>query len=363
MGSFYGAYNFLLKEDEPKEGNNLVEKLEEKMADNKEEKSTSGTNKKVSKILDFRVSFLSFDEEDKKVKYYNLDEGGFWVSSFDGSFKKKITSDKFDNLKEVKWSKDKRGAIIKIDDAYYYYMHGKEKNLIKKSNSMSWLNFDQEIIYTFADSKTGKKSLNFANPDGTDWREIGEIKSDNLIMQTVPKSSKSSFWPKADSFSESEMMIVSAGGLDMVKKGDPKYGADYLWSPEGDKFLRSYVSEKGGNNLVLESCGEKEMKCVDLNMPTIAAKCVWLKDGDNIICAQIKNLSQNLVMPNDYFSRKFISEDTFWKINVNSGKKEKIVEDKDMEENVDAIDLIVSSSEDFIFFINRKNDNLFRLAL
>lgn len=357
-GSFYGAYYFFLKEGRSKEVNKT-----ENIIGEKSDKKENGQMKKISKISDFRSFALSLDEEGGKIKYYNLDEKGFWLSSFDGSFKKKLSSDDFVNLKEVLWAKDSKKALLKIDDSYYIYAPGAEKVLIKKSDTMNWLNFDQEIAYTFEDSNTGKKTINVANPDGSGWKEVAELKNANLIMQTIPRSAKTAFWPKADSFVETEMMTLSAGGIDLEKKGDLKYGADYLWSTGGDKFLRSYVMEKGGNNLVLEMCHPKDATCVNLNFPTIVSKCVWLKDDKNIICAQIKNLDKSTVMPNDYWSKKFFSEDLFWKINTENMKKEKIVEEKDMEESIDAINLLLSPNEDFLFFINRRDDKLFRIIL
>ncbi len=360
MGSFYFAYYFLLR-DESERGTLVMETVSDSL--NKDEKSEKKENKKISKILEVQAADLSLDEEGGKLKYYDMVEEGFWLGSFDGSYKKKLSNDGFGNLSEVKWSKEGTEALVKIDDAYYFYVHGKEKMLIKKSKAMDWINFGQEIVYTFEDSQTGKKTLNFSNPLGSNWKEIAEIQDDNLIMQVIPRSSKTAFWPKADAAKETEMTIVGAGGLSMETRGPVKFGSDFLWSPTGDGFVRSYTIQAEGSNLALEKCKGDGTNCTDLNFPTIASKCVWLGDGKNIICAQMKNLTENSVMPNDYFGGKFFAEDVFWKINTETGKKEKLIEEKEMETKVDAKDFILSPNEDFLFFINRYDNSVFRIIL
>lgn len=361
MCSFYFAYKFFLKEE--KVSNNkdsIIKTIEENIVKSEDEKKL----KKVAKIVDSKVSSLYLDKEEGKIRYYNLESGGIWMASFDGSFKKKLASDEFADLKEMKWSEDGKKALIKMEDSYYTYTFEERVKLLKKSKSLSWLNFGEEIIYIFDDAKSGKKAINVANEDGTGWKELSEIKNDNLIMQSIPRSSRTAFWLKPDALLESDMTTVSAGGTSLEKKGDLKYGADYLWSPEGQGFLRSYVSEKGGNDLVLEYCEDRDFKCVNLDFSTVASKCVWFKDGKNLICAKAKDLSGAKILPNDYLDSKFIVDDLFWKINVESGKKEQLAQEKDMEESVDATNLLFSSKEDFVFFIN-KNDGgkLFRISI
>jgi hypothetical protein len=362
VGSFYLAYNFLLKDNGANNKNdNIVQIIEDSMegAEVKSEKKL----KPLAKIIDTETLAISIDKKEGKLLYYNLESKGFWWASFDGSFKKKISNDDLVDLKEINWSENGEKALLKMADSYYLYTFEEREKMIKKSKALSWLNFGEEIVYVFDDLKNGKKTINVANLDGTNWKELSEIKNDNLIMQSVPRSSKTAFWIKPDAFLESDMTVVSAGGMGLEKKGDLKYGVDYLWSPEGDRFLRSYVSEKGGNNLILESCEARDIKCTNLGFPTIASKCAWFNDGKNIACAQIKNLAVAKVMPNDYMEKKIISDDLFWKINIEEGKREKLVEEKDMEESVDATNLIFSPKNDFLFFINRKDNKLFRVEI
>lgn len=361
MCSFYIAYNLLLKDKKDNTKDNVLENIEKVVSDNynKEDRKLG----EMDKIVDTKSDFIFMDAEEGKVRYYNLENGGFWMTSFDGSFKKKIVSDKLDDLKEVKWNKDGKKALLKIGEEYYSYNFDEGKKNIKKSEAMDWLNFGEEITYVFDDQKNKKKTINVSNQDGSNWKEVAEVKGNSFIMQSIPRSSKTAFWVKPDSFFESELGIVSAGGMGIEKIGDLKFGADYLWSPEGNRFLRSYVSEKGGKNLNLEYCDAREGKCSNLNFETLASKCVWMKNNKSIICAEVANLDDVGVMPNDYSEGKFIAKGLFWQIDIEDGKKQKIIEDKDIKYDVDATSLILSPKEDFLFFINKTDKSLFRLKL
>ena len=362
MCSFYFVYKYLLENPGANDKNkiSILEETEDLSLRNKKEDKKLD---KLDKIIDSKVDFIFTDSEEGKIRYYNLDGGGFWMTSFDGSFKKKIVSDNFEDLKEVIWFEDGKKALIKSGDDFYFYTFDEGKNIIKRAKNMNWLNFGEEITYVFEDQKSRKKTLNVANPDGSNWKEISELKDANLKMKSIPRSSKTSFWLNPDSFVESRLNIISAGGVGLEELGDLKYGSDYLWSPEGNRFLRSYVTEKGGKSLILECCQAKEGSCKNLDFPTLASKCVWLKNNKEIICSEIRNLKEANVLPNDHRDKKFISKDFFWKINIESGEKNKIIEDKEVKVDVDARNLILSPKEDFLFFINGADNSLFRLKI
>lgn len=360
--NFFLAYNFLLKNNEDiTDENKLVDKLFE---NKKNIKEAVANPKKIAKIIDEPASFISLDETGGKIKYYDKIANSFWITSFDGSFKNKISDDAFISLSQIDWSDNKKEAILKDGDSFYLYNHIDGARLIKKTKALSWINFKKEVLYTYGDDKTGKRTLNIANPNGSNWREVAIIDDDSMIIKPVPESSKTSFWLKSDSFKESSLNVILAGGGEIEKKGELKFGSDYLWSQGGNKFLRSFVTEKGGNNLVLEVCEYLSNKCTNLNLPTIAPKCVWSKDNLNIFCALPLNIKKDTIMPNDYWANKIFTIDVFWKINTETGKREKIVEEKILEDfNVDATELMLSLNEDFLFFVSKKDSGLFRITL
>lgn len=355
-GIFYVVYNFLLLDESPQKS-----KIQEIVTENKE--SASNNLEKISKIAEGNIKKIFLDESGKKIQYYSDSEKGFLTSFFDGSNKQKLSNDDFSGLKQIIWNQSKKEALLEIDGSYYLYSFGNEKKFIKKSKALNWINFNQKIIYTYEDFGTGKKTLNIANPDGSEWRELTAMDSDDINIVSIPGSAKASFWPKPDSFKESNISIVSVGEVEIDKVGDLKFGADYLWSNDGNKFLRSSVSQKGTSNLILESCEVKTGKCINMNLPTMASKCTWSKNNKNVYCAVPVNVDKNLLMPNDYLNDKFYTKDFFWKVSIENGKKEKLVDEKYAKEDLDASSLLISPNEDFLFFINKRDGSLFRIII
>ncbi|MFA6183881.1 MAG: hypothetical protein WC682_02135 [Parcubacteria group bacterium] len=358
VGGFYFIYNFLLVDNSAKNDSKASQ-----ISDNNSEKSNAPILEKVIKIIDGNIKGLTLDLKGDKIQYYNNNEKGFWLASFDGSIKERLSNDDFGKLDKVVWSNDKKEAILKMGDSFYLYKFGNKEKFIKKTKALSWMNFNQKIVYSYEDYASRKKTLNIANPDGSDWKELAKLESDDIIMSYIPESAKASFWSVPDAFKESNMTIIPFGEGELEKIGEMKFGSDYLWSNDGGKFLRSSVSQKGGNNLNLEVCEVKNNNCTNLNLPTMISKCAWSKNNKSVYCALPKNIDKNSVMPNDYLNNKFSTNDIFWKVNVGSGKKEKVLDEKYIKEELDATNLVISPNEDFLFFINKKNNNLFRIAI
>ncbi|EKE20843.1 MAG: hypothetical protein ACD_7C00461G0003 [uncultured bacterium] len=356
VGSFYIAYNLFLAQDEQSVP---ADKLM------KNDKKTNLTNlDKMVQLVGKGTRGLSLSEDGEKIQYYSSEDRSFWTASFDGkSIKNKLSNDDFNEAEQIIWNKNKKEAILKIKDSFYLYSFGNKEKLIKNSKALNWINFYQKIVYTYEDQASGKKTLNISDPDGSNWKEIAKIEDDKIYISDIPRSAKASFWLQPDAFKESNLTIIPFGEGELEKKGELKFGADYLWSKDGGKFLRSSVSQKGGSNLILEVCDIKTNDCLNLNFPTMVDKCVWTNNNKSVYCAMPVNIENNLVMPNGYLNNKIYTKDLFWKINIESAKKEKIIEEKYIKQDIDATNLLLSPNEDFLFFIDRKSEGLFRILL
>ena len=371
------AYNFVLKKDNI--GKISSEEKSAKISKTTEKENSVNEKKvkpieavgKIELLTNNPVLFPVIDETAKKIKYYDDDQKkGFWEISFDGSFKKKIINENFSSLNVVIWSPDKKQAVLKIAGDFYNYNYGEEPKKIKDSiKYLVWSNLGDKIIYKYFNSTAKNPTLNISNSDGSDWKKLADIEdiADNrIIIATVPQSSLVSFWVIPDAQKENTLNIVSiAGGGNIEKIVEGKFGADYLWSPKGEKFLVSSISEKGSDNMILEigTLDDKGENLIDLKFPTLVSKCVWSKDSQLIYCALPSGIPENSVIPNDYNDKKFFTEDSFWKIDTETGKKERLVELEDINEKIDATNLFLSPNEDILFFINRRDGKLYRIVL
>ncbi len=366
------VYKFILKKDNtfseiPSEKKSIKSEENKVKKENTDQSSVEKTlvQGEIKKIADNGVFFPVVDETKNKIKYYSKNEGGFWEISFDGSFKKKIVDEKFSNLNAIIWSPDKKNIILKINSDFYNYKYGETPKKIKDNISyLVWSNLGDKIIYIYRNINTNEKEINIADMNGGNWKKLVNIENDKNMLFAIPQTSLVVFGSKANSQIKTNFKAISivGGSVDNIIKG--KFGADYVWSPNGEKFIISSVIEKNGNNMALETGKtNKTEEFVNLNFPTLASKCVWTKNNKTIYCALASGIPEDAIMPNDYQSKKFYTVDSFWKIDTETGKKDRVVKMDDITEKIDATNLFLSPNEDILFFINRRNDSLYRITL
>ena len=157
--------------------------------------------------------------------------------------------------------------------------------------------------------------------------------------------------------------MVSTVGGEVRKIFSGRFGADYLWSKDGAKALVSSSDSKGGSKINLGIINNNGGEYQNLNIPTFVSKCAWGKDNKTIYYALPSFSSENYVLPNDYQDGKITAKDTFWKMDISSGKAERIVDIKDIKDSYDATGMFLSPSEDILFFINKIDGKLYGINL
>ena len=373
---FMGIYNISFKEKNPVSNTKTSEETpvssnEEKSALEKvaEAIGLSKNKEKIYSLSDETVIAPTITEDGKKINYYSRSNGSVYEIYLNGEGKQRIDNNNFSGLENVLWSSDKSKVISrfnnngKISYSSFDYNSKKGSKLIDGMEYAVWSNLGDQIIYKYADSKTKKKNISMANYDGSNWKKITDIPVNDAWIASVPQSSFVSFWNSPDSFNETSLNLVSTLGGEIRKIFSGRYGADYLWSPNGTKSLVSYVESKGGSKIWLAVINNNGGEFQNLNIPTFVSKCVWSKDSKTIYYSIPTFSSENYVLPNDYQSRKVTASDTFWKMDIASGKSERLAETKDISSSYDASNLILSPSEDILFFINKNDGKLYGINL
>lgn len=139
-----------------------------------------------------------------------------------------------------------------------------------------------------------------------------------------------------------------------------EFGLTTLMSPDGKKLLFSMSANNALTTYVLDIASGKR---TSVSPSTLPEKCVWTKDSKKIYCAAPAQAATGL-FPDDWYKGKMSFDDVLWSIDMRdmSGN---IVYDFISKNNkrLDATNLQLNSSEDYLGFINKKDGVLWGFDL
>lgn len=359
---FLGVYNFVFREERPAPPASQTIQQEAPVMP----ETPKQDKKQLHAISEEPVLGAVFDEKNGTILYYGTNDGFVWKTDLSGEKKERISLTKLDNLKNITWSPERTSFLAEFekekDPAFLNYALEGNKEIVLKSglDTAVWDNFGAKIFYKYYDEASGERSLNVSNPDGNDWKKITDVKYRNITIAAVPLSSYVSFWNQPDANEETSLSVVGIAGGEQKELLKEKFGADYIWSPDGTNVLVSSLSEKNGKTFSLGTInlsGEYN----NLGIPTLVSKCVWSKDGKTVYYALPGGIPEDAIMPNDYQNKKFNTEDTFWKIDLSSGKKERMIDVDKIDGKIDSENLFFSETEKALYFTNRIDGKLYKL--
>lgn len=331
--------------------------------------ATEKKHEKITLISKDPVVGATCDRKTEKVFYFSSLNGNIWQVDSDGSNALQVTNERIVGLVGASWSSDKTKVLTTInkDEKKVFFAHDNEKKVGTQLKDgidiVTWDTLGAKIIYKYYDSKSKIRSLSVANPDGSNWQTIvDQIPFRKISISAIPRTSYVSFWNFPDAKEESSLQVVSVAGGEVRNVFKGRFGADYLWSPDGSLALLSSLANKDSGTVSLGTV-DMQGQYRDLNIPTIASKCVWSFDNKTIYCALPGDIPIGSVMPNDYQDKKFTTKDTFWKIDTSTGSKQRIVELSDIKDNYDVSEPFLTPAEDALFFTNMIDGKLYRIAL
>jgi hypothetical protein len=369
---FFGIYNLAFKSKSVK---NTVDQaqnyLENKTSANSENSKSENvkTAEAIYAITDESVISPTLSADGKSIKYYSKSGGNAVQISLDGNGRKVVSNGVLSNLSKVFWSpgKDKAVAYLKNSGNASFFLYdfnsNQSKELPSGIDSVSWSNLGDKIIYKFYDSKSQKRSINISDPDGSNWTKLADTDSKNISLTQIPQSSRIAFWSSPTAYEATTLKTVGITGGEIKTLLLGKFGADYLWSSSGEESLISLVDSKGGSKMSLGTINKDGGGYMNLDIPTFVSKCVWSKDGKTVYYALPTFSDTSMTLPDDYASGKISSQDTFWKLNMGNGKKERVVDLSKISGSYDAQELFLSSDENILFFVNRLDGKLYRVDL
>ncbi len=327
---------------------------------------TQPTTLKIKPISKEKILAPTIGTNGKTVKYYTQASGNIFESDFNGGNLKKISSVTLNNLIKAIWSPDKEKVIgiftdkDKIKKYVYNYSIGQSSLLNERIGYIAWSPDSKKIAYQFSDVSGEQNNISTADPDGTNWKNIFKTRLDNLIVEW-PSQEKISLRQPPSGLAQGILYAVDSVSGDFNKILSDLFGLNAKWSPKADKILYSTTDERGRNPQINLADG-KGANFKDLKMSGIVDKCVWGNDDRTIYCALPQEISDYAVWPDDYYKGLMVLADDFYKINLETNEKIKIIGSTD-QISIDAQELFLSPKEDYLFFINRIDGLLYSLKL
>lgn len=325
-------------------------------------------NTAISVIADEKVMAPTYDSKENSVLYFVSQKREIKKVSVDTSSTMSLMTLSGEPLRAV-WSPSQKQVLAEMrtyQETRWYMIDIEKKTETALKSGIEkpiWTSLGDRIVYKYYDAKTKERSLNIANPDGSDWKKIADSPFKNMSAAVTPQGSLLAFWNQGNAYEETSLRMVSLIGGDVKTVFSGKFGADYVFSPDGQKILLSSTNQKGGTSTMLGLLLNQGTQYQNLLIPTLAAKATWSKNSTSLYYALPGALPDNAVMPNDYFSKPLVTQDTFWKVNVETGEKKRIVETKDIDKGYDASFMSVSDDETALVFVNRTDGKLYRIKL
>lgn len=304
---------------------------------------------------------------DGTLYYYSLDDRAIKKATAEGKDKHILLSNLPGEVTRLLWSAKRDKAMLQLkqgDSTLWYSTYLETKALVPLKPEISrvaWDNFGERILYLYTNLETKERSLDMADPDGSNWKKLTNLGAKDFFLAAVPESGLISFWARPRGSDTSALEAVGTSGETRRTLSPGLYGADYLWSPDGERTLMSGNTAPGGKSLSLHVIENGQMR--DLAIPTLISKATWSKDGRTIYFALPGGLPDNTVLPDDSFGKPLHSKDTFWKIDLGTGKKSRLITLKDASQAFDSSDLFLSPNEDALYFTDQITKRLYRIDL
>ena len=360
----FGIYNVFNKKSEITQKQNLVEEKPKE-----EVKNLKQENGKISLVSDVPVLGPLINRNSGKLRYYSREDGTVWESDLQGDNKVKVENFKLSGLKGVSWSSNERDSISEFsgEGGHYFYVFnhisGTGTRLRQGVDYAVWDDTGSKIVYKFFDASTKKRSIAISKVDGADSLTLAEIPYFKVSLQQIPHTSIVSYWNYPSANEEGILSTVSILGGESKNLFSGRFGSDYLWSPDGNSAVVSSLDQKGGKNISLGIFKMRDTSYEDIGIPTLAQKAIWSRDNKTLYYALPLFPGDASVLPDDYQSGKITTTDTFWKVDIYTGRKERIIDPNQITEKYDASLLMLSPSEDAVFFVNRVDGKLYRISL
>ncbi|MEK7567059.1 MAG: hypothetical protein AAB527_02925 [Patescibacteria group bacterium] len=322
---------------------------------------TPTTEEKQALVLLDQGPVESFSATKNGARYLLKQDGHVLEIGPKGGEQVRISNTTIPKIFEVAWSRDASKTILKYIEGANARVISAEfiatstKAVVLPQNIISAVFApDRDRIAYLIPTSSGARLIT-ANTDNTKQTEITNLPFKDFDL----------FWPEKNSVYFSSRPSGSAGGFlfkyDLLKESLDKVLGDILglqvkFSADGQKFAYSAYDSISKPRLYIYDF--KTAKTADLQTATLADKCAFAKSAKNIIYCGIDQGMTPALYPDAWLKGEISSNDSLWQINLETGEKKMLTEQK-----FDIKQISPSDNDVFLYFIDKNNGSLWSLKL
>lgn len=322
----------------------------------------------VRKVLDVPILGSTLANDGNGILYFDQRLGEFYRSSLDGGTQEQVTSrGSFTDLVDIKWANEKNAAILYFGTAEakrlfaFNFSDQNFQNLGDEVSDAALSPDGSQIVYLFRNEQQGVSNISISNFDRSEWKVVKTYNNTTIsLLWTAPFRFLAS--SEFTGYSENTLTSYNTQGEDPSVVIPGAYGLTYKASPDGNKLLYT-VSSPRSSELFLFVTDLNGTFHKDLEISTFADKCAFAPDNITVYCAVPQQGNSDFVLPDDYKDGSFITDDSFFKINTETGEKERLGGANEFKTTYDASDVFVSNSGKTVYFTRRQDDRLYALII
>lgn len=260
-------------------------------------------------------------------RYLTIDDGVESVRNFLAGLSSEDSASTTPSVEGIFLPADISSAVISPEEnkIFYTYRQG------------------EKTIGVTADFENKNKKQIFSSSFG-EWNISWPAK--NIItLLTKPSGTADGFFYSLD---------AKTGKFTKILGGIKGLGA--IMDNSGENVL---YNESGQNTIITRSYNIKTSESSEFPLSTLAEKCVFSYDSVYVYCG-VPGIVPSALYPDDWYQGLVSFTDLIWMVNLSDGNTELIAGASD---DFDLTNLFLSSNEDYLFFINKKDSSLWSLRV
>lgn len=322
----------------------------------------------IKKILNQRVSHSVLSSDKNDIFFFDEEQGEFFRTDLKGDSVQQITTAGFKNLLDAKWSLARNSAIL------YFSNNDFTKRLISFNFSDQSFNDlgnnvveaalspdGSEIVYLFQDEETGVSNISSAQADGSKWKILQQLSKDDVVLEW-PNPFRFLVGEVPTSYKQTDLKSFGITGTDIRTIAANGFGISHKVSPDGNKVIYTVGSSRSDELFLFVSDISGSFH-KDLEVSTMAEKCAFAEDNVTIFCGVPQKGNVDYVLPDDYLEGNMVTNDSFFRINTETGDKERLAGASEFGATYDVFEPFVSPSGRTMYFQRKQDGNLYALLI